>query len=209
MALSVKQTVFINEYLKTFNATKAAKLAGYSGNENTLAVTGYELLRNPKISEAISQRLSETAMSADEVLRRLGDQARGDMGDFWDIPEKEKDGISVQNGSPTLNLIKAKDKLHLIKKMKVKTTTRTVADIDEVTTEIDFELYDAQTALEKLGRHHKLFVEQLEAKIDDKLDDAARTARIMALLNAGRERRDRQAPESGPDDLASTAGATD
>jgi len=93
----------------------------------------------------------------------LGDQARGNMGDFWDIPAK---------GAPTLNLTseKAQASLHLIKKMKVKTTTRTIADIPEVTTEIDFELYDAQAALEKIGRHHKLFTDVLENKHSGKLE---------------------------------------
>ena len=168
MALSNKQKVFIEEYLKTFNATQAALAAGYS--PDTAYSMGWQNLRKLEISEAISQRLSETAMSADEVMRRLGEHARGNMGDFWDIPEKEKDGVSVQNGSPTLNLIKAKDKLHLVKKMKVKTTVRTVADIPETTTEIDFELYDAQAALEKIGRHHKLFTDVLENKHSGKLE---------------------------------------
>lgn len=168
MALNDRQTVFVDEYLRTFNRTQAAITAGYS--QKTAYSMGARLLKNVEIAEAISQRLSETAMSADEVLRRLGEHARGNMGDFWDIPEKEKDGVSVQNGSPTLNLIKAKDKLHLVKKMKVKTTVRTVADIPETTTEIDFELYDAQAALEKIGRHHKLFTDVLENKHSGKLE---------------------------------------
>ena len=187
MALSVKQTLFINEYLKTFNATKAAKLAGYSGNENTLAVTGHELLRNPKISEVISRRLSEKAMSADEVLMRLAEQARAAYSD-----------AICEDGTVDVAKLVSSGRAHLIKSIKFTESGKK-----------NVEFYDAQAALEKLGRHHKLFVEQLEAKIDDKLDDAARTARIMALLNTARERRDRQAPESGPDDLATAAGATD
>ncbi len=161
MALSVKQKVFIEEYLKTFNATQAALAAGYS--PETAYNSGYQNVRKREIAEAISQRLSDTAMSADEVLRRLGEHARGNMGDFWDIPAK---------GAPTLNLTseKAQASLHLIKKMKVKTTTRTIADIPEVTTEIDFELYDAQAALEKIGRHHKLFTDVLENKHSGKLE---------------------------------------
>lgn len=153
MALSNKQKVFIEEYLKTFNATQAALAAGYS--PDTAYSMGWQNLRKLEISEAISQRLSETAMSADEVMRRLGEHARGNMGDFWQIPDK---------GAPSLDLTseKAKASLHLIKKMKVKTTKRVIADIDEVTTEIDFELYDAQAALEKLGRHHKLFTDKAE-----------------------------------------------
>jgi phage terminase small subunit len=49
-----RQRKFIEAYKG--NATEAAKLAGYSGDENTLGVTGYELLRNPKIALAIRER---------------------------------------------------------------------------------------------------------------------------------------------------------
>jgi len=170
MALTGKQTLFVEAYLRCWNKTESARQAGYAGNDATLGAIGYENFKKPEIFEEIQRRITESAMSADEVLMRLGDQARGNMGDFWDIPEKEKDGVSVQNGSPTLNLIKAKDKLHLVKKMKVKTTVRTVADIPETTTEIDFELYDAQAALEKIGRHHKLFTDVLENKHSGKLE---------------------------------------
>ena len=97
MALSTKQKVFIEEYLKTFNATQAALAAGYS--PSTAHVIGWENLRKPEISSEISKRLSETAMSADEVVKRLGEHARGNMGDFWDIPAK---------GAPTLNLTSEK-----------------------------------------------------------------------------------------------------
>lgn len=159
MALNDRQTVFVEEYLKTFNATQAAIAAGYS--PRTAYSVGWENLRKPEISSAISKRLSDTAMSADEVMRRLGEQARGNMGDFWNIPAE---------GEPVLKLAgeKAKDKLHLIKKLKVKTTTKTIIPtesepIEIKTTEIDFELYDAQAALDKIGRHHKLFTDKIES----------------------------------------------
>lgn len=158
VALTDKQIAFVNHYVACWEKTKAAKLAGYS--ERTASSIGFENYNKPEIKAAIDARIAEMAMSADEVLIRLGQQARGNMGDFWDIPEQ---------GSPVLNLAseRVKDKLHLIKRMKVKTTKRSFTDEDEepielTTTEIDFELYDAQTALEKIGRHHKLFTDKTE-----------------------------------------------
>jgi hypothetical protein len=76
MALSKKKQLFVNEYLKSFNATKAAQAAGYSGNNNVMAQRGYELVRNSDIAELIRDRLQESAMSANEVLMRLAEQAR-------------------------------------------------------------------------------------------------------------------------------------
>lgn len=165
MALTDKQSVFVDEYLKTFNATQAAILAGYS--PKTAYSVGWENLRKPEVSSVISQRMTESAMGADEVLARLADHARASMGDFWDVSTE---------GQPTLNLAnaKAKSRLHLIKKMKVKTTRRSWTENDEpvsdTTTEIDFELYDAQAALQLLGKNHDLFIDKLQVKIEKELN---------------------------------------
>lgn len=154
--LTARQANFVNEYLIWFNATKAAKLAGYTGNNNTLAVTGYELLRNPKISEAISRRLSESAMTSDEVLMRLADQARGDMGIFL---AKDGDRLTID-----LVGVKAAGKAHLIKRITQTTRRRTTKDATEEEATTSLELYDAQAALVQIGKHHKLFTDKLEVE---------------------------------------------
>ncbi|MCB1719976.1 MAG: terminase small subunit, partial [Candidatus Competibacteraceae bacterium] len=66
MALTAKQQKFVDEYLKSRNATSAALAAGYS--ERSAHSIGWENLRKPEIAEVISQRVTESAMSADEVL---------------------------------------------------------------------------------------------------------------------------------------------
>src|SRR3990172_10933202 len=73
-----KRRRFIAAYLKSFNATKAAIEAGYS--EKAAAQIGYDLLRIPQISDEIKRHLTASAMSADEVLMRLADLARGEVG---------------------------------------------------------------------------------------------------------------------------------
>lgn len=161
MALSEKQRAFVGEYLTDFNATQAAIRAGYSAK--TAHAIGWENLRKPEISEAINQRLQETAMSADEVLMRLANQGRGDLSDF----------IKLKNGLPVIDFESAQKagKLHLIKKLKVKTRTYTMGRgknaIPVTETDIDFELYDAQAALQLLGRAHNLFKETVEVNGKD------------------------------------------
>ncbi|KKO51142.1 terminase small subunit [Paenibacillus sp. DMB20] len=54
MALTAKQELFVQEYLKDLNATQAAIRAGYS--EKTAAETGYENLRKPQIAAEIEKR---------------------------------------------------------------------------------------------------------------------------------------------------------
>jgi phage terminase small subunit len=82
--LTNKQRLFIDAYLTCWNATEAARRAGYSGNDVTLASVGYENLRKPQIKKAIGERLQESMMSAEEALMRLAQMARADIGDYID-----------------------------------------------------------------------------------------------------------------------------
>lgn len=52
--LSVRQQKFADLY--EGNGTQAARLAGYSGSEQALGKTAHDLLRNPKIQQAIQGR---------------------------------------------------------------------------------------------------------------------------------------------------------
>lgn len=75
-----KQQAFINEYLKCFNATEAAKRAGYS--EKSARQMGSENLSKPYIAEEISLRVAEMTMKADEALLRLSRMARASFADL-------------------------------------------------------------------------------------------------------------------------------
>jgi len=135
-----KQQVFVSEYLQCWNATEAARRAGYKHPNKQ----GPKLLVNIGIAEAIRARIAEKAMSADEVLIRLADHARGTMADFLDIDP---------NGNARINLEKARlaGKLHLVK---------TFADGPKTGIKID--LYDAQAALSLIGKAYGLFVDRQE-----------------------------------------------
>lgn len=152
MALRDKQAAFVNEYLIDFNATRAAQRAGYTGNENTLGVTGHDLLRNPKIAEVIRMRLNEAAMSADEVLMRLAAQGRADMGP-WLTDDGEIDIAAMKRDRAT-HLI------HKVKRTERSGETPAGGTWNQVTTEV--ELHPAQNALVQLGKHHKLFTDQVQ-----------------------------------------------
>lgn len=149
--LTNKQRVFIEEYLICWNATEAARRAGYGGDDDTLKSIGCENLAKPYILARVRERLAESAMKADEVLARIAEIARGDMDDFVDA-----DSLSLD-----LRKAKRRGKMHLIKKFKITTTTKDDAQTDT----IEFELYDKQTALQTLAKHHGLLVDRL--KVED------------------------------------------
>jgi phage terminase small subunit len=152
LALRDKQAAFVNEYLIDFNATRAAERAGYTGSDATLASVGWENLRKPEIAEAIKKRLNEAAMTADEVLMRLAAQGRADMG-RWLTDDGELDIAAMKRDRAT-HLI------HKIRRTERSGETNSGGNWNQVTTEI--ELHPAQSALVTLGKHHKLWTEQVE-----------------------------------------------
>lgn len=83
--LTVKQTLFIQEYLKDLNATQAAIRAGYS--ETSAKVIGCENLTKPDIAEAISkamdERMAEIKIDANWVLQRLATEVEADLADLY------------------------------------------------------------------------------------------------------------------------------
>jgi len=134
MSLTNKQKAFVEEYLKDFNATKAAERAGYSGEYFTLASIGCENLKKPKIAARIKERLRETAMTADEVLMRLSEQARGMYAQY----------ITPEGGVDVAQMVED-GKAHLIKRMR------------DTKYGMDIEFYDSQRALQLIGEAHDMF----------------------------------------------------
>ena len=103
---------------------------------------GWENLRKPEISEQIQSRLAEVHMSADEAIKLQSDIARGDIGDLID-----------DNGLLDLRTARIRGMTKLIKKIKQKTITRigkTDNDDDVEITEIEFEMYSADAAQERI-----------------------------------------------------------
>jgi phage terminase small subunit len=141
MALSAKQKVFVEAYLRLWNATKAAKEARYAHPGQQ----GHRLLKNVEIQEAIQARIEELKLSADEVLLRLGEQARAEYSVYVEI----RDGQAFVD----LEAMKRDGKMHLIKGIK------------ETKYGQQIEFYDAQTALVNVGRHHALFTDKTDSRI--------------------------------------------
>ena len=102
-------------------------------------------------------------MSANEVLKRLSDMAKANMLPFIRI---EEDGSTYFDFSHP----DAKNYFHLIKKLKTKRTRRVEGrgeDAEEWEDEwVEVELHDAQSALEKVGKYHGLFIERQDITSD-------------------------------------------
>lgn len=133
---TTKQKAWLEHYFKCgFNATEAARLAGYKwpnsrGPENIIA-----------LKAAIDARLDKMAMPANEVLARLGNHARITFDDFVHVIELDDQGRSTI----IVSLAKAKERgvLDCIKKLTYHKDGG-----------YTLELHDSQAALIHLDKAH-------------------------------------------------------
>lgn len=154
--LTDKQDRFISAYIVCWNATQAAREAGYKATNGSLAVIGHTNLRKVKIKEEIERRLDQYTMGKNEILSRLTQQASSDIGDFAEI-ENSKD-------------IASHPQSYLIKKFKKRRYTPRNENEDPYE-DIEIELYDAHAPLVDLGKARSLFTDKIEhsGSIENKL----------------------------------------
>ena len=111
MALTMKQTLFVEAFLRCSNATEAARRAGYSGNDNTLASIASENLRKPKVLEFLKRRLKKESAATNEVLARLSAIARANLGDV-------AEALQAKTPAGVMKKLRARGLDHLVKKIK-------------------------------------------------------------------------------------------
>ena len=141
MALSAKRRAFVEEYLRCWVAAEAARRAGYS--ERTARSQGQRLLTNVDVQAHIALRLKEKAMTADEALQRIGEQARASYAPYI-----------TDQGTVDLAGLLAAGLGHLIKSTK-----------QDRWGAVTVEFYDAQSALTLIGRHYALFTDRMEQDV--------------------------------------------
>ena len=81
--LTIKQKAWVEFYLQSWNASDAARRAGYKSP----AISGYDNLKKPNVVKHIQARMDEISMGADEALMRLSRSARWDPGRYVIIDE--------------------------------------------------------------------------------------------------------------------------
>lgn len=190
-SLTDKQRAFIDHYFECgFNATLAAKRAGYS--DKTARFIGAENLTKPNIKAEISRRMDAHAMPANEVIARIGAIARGDMADFVRVDEEEitlswsllqvpraKDG-APDEASAILDLAAQENVKPTDRVLHTTSVKRATARLDLLAAgqaghlhlikkytiddkgKITIELYDKKSALDTIAKFHGLLVDKQE-----------------------------------------------
>ena len=152
--LTNKQRAFVEHYLTSWNATEAARLAGY-GRKKTrenLSAIASETLANPKVKSHIERRLSEKVMAADEVLARLSFMATGfDPADYMEMVEVE---AVDDEGDRYITGLQVK--LDLLK-LQRDGFSRLIKSVKNTRAGPVFEFYDQQSSLKLVGEGHGIF----------------------------------------------------
>lgn len=165
--LTGKQRQFVIEYSRCLNGTEAARLAGYKGDDRTLAVQAYDNLRKPKIRAKIDELLSQRTMSKDEVIARFSSQAESAFGSF--IMQDWAGHITLD-----LKALRAAGLSHLIKKISNSKFGPSI------------EFHDPQLALSKLAQYYGLLNDSttinlhVDLKVIHQIEAAAEKAGVNA-----------------------------
>lgn len=136
--LKTKHKIFVDKYIDSFDPRQSAEEAGYA------PMYGYKLAE--RLKSEIIEKVERDAVDREEVLSRMADIARGDMGEFLKVDEE---------GNVKVDLKNAEGKTHLIKSIR------------ESGWGWKIELYDAQRALEQIGRILGLYRHRVEFTTED------------------------------------------
>lgn len=150
--LTPKQRLFVAEYIIDFNASRAARAAGYS--LKTAGRIGQENLQKPVITaaieEAIEERLRQVGVTKSRILEELASLGFSNMADYIEVDQAGRAAVDL-----------------------TELTRAQTAAIQEITSEAvgggaarvirtKFKLADKKPSLELLGKHLKLFTEKHE-----------------------------------------------
>jgi hypothetical protein len=166
--LSPKHQAFIESYFRLgMNATAAYQEVHPKVTYESARALSSALLTNINIRHEIDKRLSEQVMTSNEVLKRLSDMAKANLLPFIKITDE---GFTYFDFSHP----DSKNYFHFIKKIKTKRTRRIEGSgkSAEVWEDewVEVELHDAQSALEKIGKYHGLFIERFHEVSDAELN---------------------------------------
>lgn len=192
MALTPKQTIFVLEYLNCWNASEAARRAGYS--PKTAGSQGDRLLKDAEVAAEIEREIAERQIKPAEVLSLLTEHARSRLGDFFKVSDRwtthplaedeiidERDVIDAQGNTKHEWFVRRT----VIDRAKLTDpkASRLVRKFSETKNGVSIELHDAQAALEKLGKALGVLTDRMAVttqeviaelpKVDDELETVA------------------------------------
>lgn len=162
--LTPRQAAFVREYLIDLNGTQAAIRAGYSAK--TANEQASRLLAHVSVAAAVQAamdaRSERTEITADRVLAELAKVGFSDIRKLFDDDGKMKHVTMLDDETAAF-----------VSSIKVVANKANRADGEneqlEVENTLEIKVWDKLSALEKLGRHLKLFGADVNLNLGDDL----------------------------------------
>ncbi|MFB6448381.1 terminase small subunit [Bradyrhizobium tunisiense] len=189
MALTPKQSRFVENYLLDLNATQAAIRAGYSAK--TANEQGPRLLAHPEIKAAIDaakiERSERTEIEAERVLKEIAAMAFYDPADLIGTARELEAGAECQNGE---GVVEINGKRYAVAGI---VSPAHIAGLPENVRRaiigwswdrnqnFTLKLADKSKALDQLARHLSLYNDRLEVTSVEALGDRIARAKARAL----------------------------
>lgn len=155
--LSPEHQLFVNEYLKDFNAAKAAERAGFGNSYDSARQLGFRLLTKvhirKEIQKAVKRRLKRIEAKQDDVVNELALIALSDISDYE--VNGDTGELIVKDGRKSSRVVQS------IKHRKRSWLDKYGNPGTEITTE--FKLWDKLRALELLMKHMGMLKDEVTA----------------------------------------------
>lgn len=157
--LSQKQRLFVDEYMKEMNGTKAY-LSVYKGTkkDEIAAACASKLLRNAKVKAEIESRntkLTDKAeLTADSIINEVKALAFSRMDQYVDVTDNE---VTLKDWSGLTS-----EQLAAVQEIQVQDEKVTGTEKRVRSKVIKFKLYDKRSNLELLARRFNLFPNKIQ-----------------------------------------------
>lgn len=160
-ALPPKRELFLQEYVKDFNGTRAYKTVYHSKSDNSAAVEARKLLRNPQLKERLTEIMNATAernsLTEDMIIDELKCIAFSKGSDYTKSVKRTADNqeyeIDVAENVPTDEL--------------TETQKKAISCIENTKYGVKVSTYDKVKALELLGKHIGMFRDKVDISAED------------------------------------------
>lgn len=170
--LTPKQRIFVMEYLRDFNATRAAVSAGYS--KKTAHTIGWENLRKPEIKSAIQRynemMIDEVGLNAQRVLMEYMKIAFADITDYVEFGQKEEDVLGLE-GDPVFDPDTGETKKYRYNYVSFKNSDEIdgtlVSEVKQGKDGVSVKLHDKTKALDVLTKYMDLLPDKHKRMVED------------------------------------------
>ncbi len=164
--MNEKQEIFVREYLKDFNGTRAYKEA-YKCKDNKVAQTGaWRMLRKVEIQKEIqkqsSKQLEKVEVDINDILRELKAIA---FTDRTKLSQNVRNRILEYNEDGTEKVYYEDNVLFTPTAELDEETKKVIAGYKKTVSGFAIETYDKMKALELLGKYLGIFTDKIEADI--------------------------------------------